>query len=85
MGLVLVAAIVFSLIRHPEALRAVIVPLFGGLFVVLPVLGTIELSTPRSQLKPQPGWAVASAAIVVAVLGSIAAVVVGLFLLSLFD
>lgn len=82
MGLVLVAALVFGLIRHPETLRAAVVPLIGGLFVVLPVLGTIELLTPRSELNPQIGWGGSLVVVAVAMLGTFAVVVVGLVLLT---
>ena len=84
MGLVLVAALVFAVIRHPETLIAAVVPLIGGVFVVLPVLGTVELLTPRSELKPQVGWGGSLLVVAVALIGSCAAIVVGLMLLTVF-
>jgi hypothetical protein len=47
LGVVVIAALVFGIMRHPESLFAVLVPLAGGICVVLPVLGTLELLTPR--------------------------------------
>ncbi len=84
MGLVLVAALVFAVIRHPETLLAAVIPLIGGVCVVLPVLGTIELLTPRSELKPQIGWGGSLAVVAIALLGSFIAIVVGLLLLTDF-
>ena len=84
MGLVLVSALVFAVIRHPESLIAAVVPLIGGVFVVLPVLGTVELLTPRSELNPQIGWCGSLIVAGVALLGSVAAGAVGLILLTLF-
>ena len=83
MGLVALAALVFGLIRHPDTLLAGVVPLIGGVCVVLPVLGTIEFLTPRSELKPQIGWGGSLAVIAVALFGCVAAIVVGLIVLSL--
>jgi hypothetical protein len=82
MGLVVVAALVFAVIRHPESLIAAIVPLIGGVFVVLPVLGLVELLTPRSELESQIGWGGAVLVAIVALVGSIAALIVGMMLLS---
>jgi len=84
MGLVLVAALVFAVIRHPESLIAAVVPLIGGVFVVLPVLGIVELLTPRSEVEPRIGWGGSVIVAGVALLGSIAAMIVGLMLLSAF-
>lgn len=84
MGLVLVAALVFAIIRHPDTLLAGLVPLIGGVCVVLPVLGTIELFTPRSELKPQIGWGGSLVVITVALFGCVAAAGVGLIVLTLF-
>jgi hypothetical protein len=82
MGLVVVAALVFAVIRHPESLIAAVVPLIGGVFVVVPVLGLVELLTPRSEVEPRIGWGGAVLVTIVALVGSMAAMVVGLILLS---
>ena len=84
MGLVLVAALVFAVIRHPETLVAAVVPLIGGVFVVLPVLCTVELLTPRSEVAPRIGWPGTLLVAAVALLGMVAAIVVGLLVLSQF-
>lgn len=84
MGLVVVAALVFAVSRHPETLVAAVVPLLGGVCVVLPVLGTVELLTPRLELNPQIGWCGTLVVVAVALLGSVAAGAVALILLTLF-
>jgi hypothetical protein len=84
MGLVLVSALVFGVIRHPDTLLAGLVPLIGGVCVVLPVLGTIELLTPPSELKPRFGWGGSLLVVAIALVGCVAAMVVGLVVLSLF-
>ncbi len=75
LGLVVVAAFVFGLTRHPEALRAALVPLAAGVFVVLPVLGTLELFTPRSATRPEVNWRGVVAASVVAIVGVVLSIV----------
>ena len=82
--LVATAAFVFAILRHPESLWAAIVPLAGGLFVVLPVLGTAELLTTSESAWPELGWAGTAAVILVAFLGLGLLVGLGIFFLSLF-
>ena len=79
LGFVFVAALVFAVIRHPESLWALVVPLIGGCCVVLPVLGTIELFSGRESATPQVGWG--SGCLVVGI--AIAGMVVAVILLSL--
>ncbi len=74
-------SLIFGLVRHPEALRVLIVPLTGGVFVVLPVLGVIEWMWPGSKKHPEIGLAGVSLIIAVALLGSFVALCVGVFFL----
>jgi hypothetical protein len=53
---VIAAAFVLAIIRHPEAFWAALVPLIGGLLVVLPVLGAAEFMSNRDSTTPDIGW-----------------------------
>jgi hypothetical protein len=80
---VIAAAFVLALCRHPEALWAVYVPMIGGFFVVLPVLGTVELLSGRNSYRPQLGWAGVCLICFIGTVGSVCAIVVLFALLDL--
>jgi hypothetical protein len=80
-GLVVCAALVLGVMRHPDTLRAAIPPLVGGLLVVLPVLGAYELASPPAGTRPL-GWRGAVLLCIVAVAGVVACFVVGALLLT---
>jgi hypothetical protein len=81
---VFMAAFVCTLCRHPEALWAVVVPMIGGIFVVLPVLGTVELLGGRDSFRPQPGWGGVCLSCFIGAVGSVCAIVVLFELLDIF-
>jgi hypothetical protein len=83
MGFVIAAAFVFALIRHPQALWAVIIPLIGGLFVVLPVLGTAELLASRDSPTPDIGWGSGCLVLFVAAIGIVLALACLLLVMDL--
>jgi drug/metabolite transporter superfamily protein YnfA len=56
LGLVVLAAFTLALFRHPEALWAAVVPCIGGVFVVLPVLGLVELFADTDSSTPNVSW-----------------------------
>lgn len=73
---VVISAFAFALVRHPESLWAIIVPLIGGVFVVLPVLGTVEILTGRDPYKEQLGWSAICLICFIGTIGAILAVIV---------
>ena len=73
---VVVAAFVFALCRHPAALWRAVVPLIGGIFVVLPVLGTVELLNGRDSCNPNLSWRAVSFVVLVGTVGMACALVV---------
>ncbi len=79
-GAVVLAAVACAIMRYPQSLVAVLVPLVGGMLVVLPVLGTIELLSSRVDPMPRIGWGATFVVLLVAVAGSVAAIVLGLAL-----
>ena len=81
MLLVAIVAGVCAVIKRPDTLVAVLVPLVGGLFVVLPVLGTLELLTSRNAIMPNPGWPGTLLVILVGLAGCVAVVMVGAWLM----
>ena len=83
LAMVLIAAFVFAVIRQPEAWWAIIIPLIGGVFVVLPVLGTAELLTGRDSPVPQLGWSGGCVVCLVGAIGSVLAITVLSLLLQL--
>ena len=82
LGFVVAAAVVFAVIRHPETLRGAFVAMIAGVFIVLPVLATVEALTPRSAIRPQVGWRGVFVAMLVCFAGIAAALVVGALLLN---
>ncbi|MBI3461526.1 MAG: hypothetical protein HY000_00480 [Planctomycetes bacterium] len=78
---VVIVAVVCGVITQPETLGFALVPLVGGVFVVLPVLGTLELLTPRNAILPNPGWPGTLLVILVGLIGCFAAVLVAAWLL----
>ncbi len=82
MGLVLCAAVVLGVMRHPDTLRAAIPPLVGGLLVVLPVLGLYELTAPPAGSQPL-SWRGGLLLFAVAAAGIVACFVAGVWLLTL--
>ena len=85
MGFIAVVALILGVVRHPDTLWAAVVPLVGGVFVVLPVLGTAELFTPRSSSRAEIGWPGAIAAAAVGVVGAVLGLVVMAALVAAFD
>ena len=83
MMFVIVASFVFALCRHPESLWALVLPLIGGIFVVLPVLGTAELLGGRDSYRPQLSWAAVGLICLIGTIGSVCAIVVLFELLDL--
>ena len=75
-------AVVCAVTTQPDLLAAVLVPLIGGLCVVLPVLGTIELLTPRCAILPNPGWRGTLLVIFVGFVGCLLAAVVGAWVIA---
>jgi uncharacterized membrane protein len=84
LGLIVFVAAVLGIIRHPEALWAGIVPLVGGLCVVVPVLATAEFFMSRSTQRADVNWGGTLAAACIAMAGSVIAVVVMAALLAAF-
>jgi hypothetical protein len=70
--------------RHPETLWAAGVPLVGGVFVVMPMLGVVEWLTPPSSSRSEVGWGAAIAGTFVALAGAMLGVIVLLALLQSF-
>jgi hypothetical protein len=75
LALVVVAAVALAVARDPTVLIGAAIALVAGACVVLPVLGTAEFFTSEDAITPDIGWGAACLIGLVAIAGSVAAVI----------